>query len=229
LSSILLGMLVRDYDDISSNFSSLFYSCDFHFACEWMGKVITLVLIGAFIRNIHGSVCYENMVSRTKVRSCLEETCLGRCLTFFFSLFVLFGGPFFAGYCMTHHAIAISRSATGVSQRVVISGTVLTLVLFMPLAIYLLWDMLLWVARPEESDLGLDKTVNNWSKIDALTMIALLVVGCFQLVRTSHGYSFNFEFLAVAFVVIMTGVIVSDYYLNRHFYFPDELDRGKSV
>jgi purine-cytosine permease-like protein len=99
----------------------------------------------------------------------------------------------------------------------------------MPLAIYLLWDMLLWVARPEESDLGLDKTVNNWSKIDALTMIALLVVGCFQLVRTSHGYSFNFEFLAVAFVVIMTGVIVSDYYLNRHFYFPDELDRGKSV
>jgi hypothetical protein len=223
LSSILLGGLVNNFDLLKNNLAVLFTRGTLGIGADNIAQLTALVLIALFIRNIHGSVRYDDLITRTNLSPALEASLFGRFLIFIFSISALFLGPSLAGHYIVHHAVENVQLAVGTEVRL-ISGQTFTVILFLPFAVYFAWDCIMWVwesdGKVAESEL--DRTTYRWLVLDAIGIVLFLAMLVFDLLRRVHGRSFNYEIAALFFLLIGMVSIVGDYYFNREFYFPNE-------
>lgn len=222
ISGILLGALVRDFDDLRGNFTGLFATTAPHFADTFVAQLTTILLICVFLRNIHGSVRYDDAVEGSDFQTALEKNHFGRFVEFSFALAALFCGPSLVGHYIAHHAVV--RDPTGKEAlKVLLSGEQFAFLLFFPFAIYFVWDVLLWVGSDAKCDGSneMERVAYNWILMDCLGLACVLAIGYVELYQRGRGGHFNFEVWALTFSLVASAIVFGDYFLNRSFYFPE--------
>jgi hypothetical protein len=222
LSSILLGLIVQDFDALRRNFAWLFLQSETSIAADFVARVTAIAVIAMFLRNIHGAVRYDELLGKKTVLPSLDASTIGRVFSFACAVAALFLGPSLIGHMIIHHAGQdVIDPAT--HRPVPLGAHWYTLTLFFPFACFLVWDLMIWLLGTEKdkSTLMFEKTTLYWIKIDVSGLLAALILGAFALWRRLQ-HPFNYEFMAFSFLVIAAGIVVADYWLNREFYFPNE-------
>lgn len=224
LSGILLTVIVSDFDQLRTNFRALFLSQQQHYAVDILATTVTCTLIVVFIRNIHGSVRYDELISDSKsARLALDRSYVGRFVGFAFAIVALFCGPWIVDYFVAHHAFYDANAVKSTLIETPLSGSAFATVLFMPFAIYIVWDFLLWLLGTDgqECPAEVDNVAHHWMVLDAVTLIIVLTMGAVALFTSRGGGGADYELLTIGFIVISVVILVGDYWMNRSFYFPD--------
>lgn len=203
LSSVLLGALVREFDDLVSSLQQLFAKESLNISDEKFARATAIVLLVLFVRNIHSSSRYDE-VAGNGFSPGYERNYFGRVLTFCLALAGLFLGPSLVGHHLAKHTAGISEATFGT-------------ILFLPYVIYAFWDLLLWIFQTSWNGSCLEKVAYRWIVLDC---IGLLIVLAFVYAIVWSRSSGNTEFTAMCFLIVSAVLIVGDYYLNRDFYFP---------
>src|SRR5947209_16932948 len=135
LSSLVLGMMVRDYDKITKSFEC-FYQRQVPGGHSLLATVTTFLLFAVFFRNIHGSSVYDEWSERQPKRPPPRFECYrpGKVLTFLFLLATLFIAPAAAAHYFGEH-----DTLNGVSSLKVF------ILLFASFGLYLFWNICLWL------------------------------------------------------------------------------------
>ena len=222
LSSILLGLLVQDFDSLRLNFALLFRHSDVVLAADFAARITALMLIVVFLRNIHGAVRYDELLDRGRVKPNLDKTTRGRAFSFACAVSALFLGPSLVGHYIVHHAMIETSSPLG-RQSHPLSSHIFTTVLFLPFICYMAWDVMIWLLGHDErtADSRFERVTDTWARIDAVGLALIMMFGSLALWRSKY-HTFNYEFMALSFVAIAFVVVTSDYWFNREYYFPDE-------
>jgi hypothetical protein len=220
ISGVLLGTLVRDFDTLRMNLADLFSVTKPHFDVVAIGRATTVVLIAAFLRNIHGSAQYDQATEDMKVRPEFERTHRGRIFTFLFSLAALFGGPALIGHVVANHSVAKS-SNTQLTVMPLLSGEWFFVLMFFPFGVYIVWDALLWIWGEDTQETAIGPVLENWIWIDCLGLFVFIGFIGFELYQRGKGIPFNYELAALAYLAISSFIILADYCTNRSFYFPE--------
>jgi hypothetical protein len=215
LSSILLGIMVKDIDLMSKNLGT-FCHCDATGQDQHpVAFYAVVMLLAVFLRNIHGSVRYDGYAQENHCSSRIEQHLAGRVYVWLLSICALFLGPSLAGRRLAH--------GFGPGDSAVLLG----LVLFFPFVVYVVWDFTLWFAPIEERVVAtgqvkrhLEGVVRNWVKIDAMGILLVMVFVAYWLFVERLGEEFLRVCAASGFIVVAGAMVVADYYTNRHFYFP---------
>lgn len=219
ISGVILGTLLRDFDALRMNLADLFSVTRPHFGVVTVGRITTILLIAAFLRNIHGSARYDETVEQMSAPPQFERTHRGRILTFLFGLAALFCGPALVGHIIANHSVTKSLSLQ-VTITPLISGEWFCIVLFFPFAVYLVWDALLWIWSENTEEVAIARVLYSWIRIDCFGLSIFLAFAGFELYERAWKTPFNYELAAVAYIVISSLIIVVDYWTNRSFYFP---------
>ena len=225
LSGILLTSIVMDFDELHNNFATLFLSQGNYFAVGIVSRLATINIICLFIRNIHGSIRYDELVEKAKDRAVLDSTHSGRFFAFCFALGTLFFGPSIIDQYLGHHALVRAGNGNGGElAHEMMTGQVFATVLLLPFVIYIVWDLLLWMLGTMEPGDGseMDVVAYRWMVMDAVALILMQVFGLASLYRQWKNLPFNYEYATLGFMVISSSIVIGDYILNRRFYFPDE-------
>ncbi len=216
LSSVLLGLLVTDFDKVKCSVGQYIYddsallkglaspSCDTPLA-----RAVTFLLIAMFLRNIHGAARYDELAIGHRLPT-LERRVVGRVLTFAFSLAALFLGPFLAGHIFAWHP-SLTRSLPEFGFS-----------LFLPFVVYALWDLLLFLFADDSRDGNRvnEEVIVRWVKIDAIAFAFGIVVFFWDVDQRLHGAQITKEGIAITFLIVAGFVICADYLWNHRFYFP---------
>lgn len=217
LSSVLLGTLVRDFELLSDGLKKYFLSHNSPFFspyAENTATVTSIVLIVVYFRNIHASARYDEFIEKEKYVLQIDRKLKWRVVSFLLALLSLVGAPV-AGHILAHHLPD--------------KGDILLMVvfLFLPFAVYLVWDFILCLSDPEPSSAEAHREVEQiawkWLFIDAigLALVTILLVANLYL-EGLEGYrqSLPPEVVAGGFVLIAVVTVSYDYYKNHRLYFP---------
>jgi hypothetical protein len=216
ISSILLGALIRDIDDLRKSLG-LFIINSSRGSIEphdkdYLTLAISIVLVATFLRNIHGSARYDELIARRGYTPNLERRVGGRMWFFALGVAGLFLGPFFAGHQLAHHLAPEDWVGWP------------TFCLFFSFGIYLLWNMSLWLSDPDDGDASngpaVDVIVERWLKIDAVGILVIIVMFGYSLYLRAGGHRLSAALMALTFIVFGIVVTLADYVANREFYFP---------
>ena len=211
ISSVLLGIVIRDSDALTGALRRYFHNPpSVHTsAADAAAWLVPLVLTAVFVRNIHGSAQYDAHVENGFCPS-FERSGLGRFGTFLMALGGLFAGPFLADHLLSIHVDGLTGKEVGA-------------VLFCPILIYTFWDSFLWLAS-RDSSLDLALTMHEiawrWLAIDACAWIVVLGLGTVSLKARSKGLRVPADLSTICFLVVAIGTIFADYTWNAQFYFP---------
>jgi len=223
LLGILIGQLIKESDCISKNLFQYLnqHNVGNHAAtiANWAPVVLTIV----YLRNIHGSVAYDNMVKASDlVHPSYERFFLGRVMSSVFSLMALFVVPFCTEHVLEKGLLSHEQPSLLHSPSVV----ALVALAIGPILIYSIWDFALWLFA-SRAEGRLYDAVTNWVKIDGMLLL-VLIAGAIYL-RISHPgskgasklhwtYRPDLAILALGLIVVL--VIGVDYCVNAKFYFP---------
>jgi cytochrome bd-type quinol oxidase subunit 2 len=217
LSSVLLGVVVKDFELIRGNLIKFLDPKGSQFSptvCSYFAMIATVMLVLLLLRNLHGSARYDELIEKRGYPPHYERWLAGRFWAYFFAVAGLFGGPFFAGHRLANHLPPDYEVVKAAFP------------LFFPFVIYGIWDVVLWLSEPEskaieQTDVSLGEVALKWIKIDALALAlgtALLVYWVY--LEGKNEKLLPWQMLGV-FVLIACLVIVLDYSANRRFYFPE--------
>ena len=207
LSSILLGNLIRETDILTESLQHLFQKQHLFYAPGIVSGLTSIFLVASFMRNIHGSVCYETFASKTNLKSSLDASVRGRMVVFFLALGALFLGPASAEHHLAHHPTSGG-------------GFGFFTVLFLPFGVYYFWDLLLWLFPPDPENQEFERIVYRWVVIDGFILLFVLTFGIVSIYWKSVNRPFDYETTCLSFVVLAAATIVAVYSWNREFYFP---------
>src|SRR3982750_1760311 len=218
LSSILLGALIKDFDNVSHKLACLLH---FHktetAVAEQLADLTTVVLICVFLRNLHGSARYDELIKERNYHPSYEAHPLGRLTSFVLAVSGLFLGPLFVGHRLAYH-LPESYSLMW-----------LAIILFSPFAAYAVWDILIWLSEPEvSSDMAsprVEAIAHNWIKADAVVLVSGMAMLLYWIYLKGNKQEFDPSYLAIVFIVVAIAVIIFDYSRNLHFYFPTPASR----
>lgn len=216
LSSVLLGTLVRDFERLSDHLRDFFLSHNspfFSSHAENIATVTIIVLIGVYLRNIHASARWDDFVEKSHLTLKIDRKLRWRISSFILALLSLIGAPV-AGHIIGYHL------PTG--------GSIAWMVwpLFLPLAVYVIWDAVLFLSDPEPSSDGtrpqVEEIARKWVFIDALglALVTVLLGIKLYLEGKPNQQQIPPEVVAVGFVLIATGIVITDYLWNHRLYFP---------
>jgi hypothetical protein len=210
---VLVGLLVRDFHTLTSGLSNYFQSYQVaRERADWIAFSTAVTLIILFVRNIHGSARYDDYIGERKYLFSLDETVWKRFGAFFLTFLALFGGPISASHILSYH---LDNGA---------STFWLLLLLFFTLLIYAFWNFCLWVSEARRvSTLDsptMQDITHQWVKVDALAILFGAVLGLSVFALQIKKQKLAPDLIALGFVGIALFVIITDYYLNRYFYFP---------
>jgi hypothetical protein len=223
ISGVLLGVLVRDFDNLSGGFESLYRQEPRHFFDEAVAGATAFLVAIAFLRNIHGSARYDDFLKEQdkalqkqnkELSLASESTYFGRTTAFALALASLFFGPFWVNHEIANHA---SRTST---------KEFFTVILFFPFLIFAIWDFRLWFLEDDESQdwrRTLAEITHKWVRIDAIAILILLSYAALNLYLRTKGIivqgNENTELSSVVFLLTVSFMIVADYLVNKTFYF----------
>jgi hypothetical protein len=217
LSSVLLGVVVKDFELIKGNLTRFLDpkgdQLD-HTACSYLASFTTGMLIMLLLRNLHGSARYDELIEKRGYPPRYERWLMGRFWAYSFAVAGLFGGPFFAGHRLANHLPPDYEVVKAAFP------------LFFPFVIYGIWDVVLWLSEPEQksvgqTDVSLGEVALKWIKIDALALAlgaALLMYWVY--LEGKNQKLLPWQMLG-GFGLMACLVIVLDYISNRRFYFPE--------
>lgn len=216
ISSVLLGALVKDFDQLSGGLEKFFANHPRNSGyAGWVAMMTSLVLVAVFIRNIHASARYDDLAERTSYVPGLERTVGGRFIAFVLAIAGLFVAPVAA------HLLAFHLSPDTPLGFVFIA-------LFLPFLVYVIWDVALWLLdqdQPSEpNSVRMSEVSHRWLIIDGLCIIGVFLAALIYLLYGAEARSIPPEAIAVLFIIVATLTIAFDYYHNRHFYFPASTD-----
>ena len=212
ISSVLLGIVIRDSDELTTALNCHFFApgVEHTRAASLAASLAPLLLTALFVRNIHGSAQYDALVERRGYVLSFERSALGRFATFAMALGGLFAGPFLADHLLAHHANDLSE-------------LLILVVLFCPILVYTAWDVSLWLAAMEsklDRESGIHEIAWRWLVVDACAWTVVLGLIASGLKARSVGVRIPTDLSTLCFVVVATGTIFADYVWNAHFYFP---------
>ena len=220
LSSVLLGTLVRDFDSLSGGIKNFFLSHNSSFFSPYAPKIATftaIVLIGVYLRNIHASACYDDFIEARGYVLKIDRRLRWRITSFGLGLLSLFGAPV-AGHIIAHHLPDRGSRAW------------LTWCLFLPFAVYFIWDIILYLADPEPSSenahLEIEEISRKWLRIDAAGLFLVAILLIYNLYLEGYKQVLPTEVIAAAFILIAVGTIFADYLWNNRLYFPAYSERS---
>lgn len=223
ISGVLLGVLVRDFDTLVGGFASLYRQEHRHFFDDSVAGATAFLVAIAFLRNIHGSARYDDFLKEQdealkkqgqELSLASESTYAGRMTAFGLTLASLFFGPFWVSHEIANHA---SRAST---------KEFFTVILFFPFLVFAIWDFRLWFLEDDGAQ-GWKGTLTaityKWVCIDCIAIFLLLSYAALNLYLRSKGVivqgNENTEFSSLAFLLIVSFMIATDYLVNRTFYF----------
>jgi hypothetical protein len=209
LSSVLLGVLMRDFDDLRGSLVALFSKEPTHFLESEVALLTSIVLVVSFVRNIHGSALYDALLEEKEVALTYEGYTIGRVITFLMGLAGMFLGPFLVGHHVARHSGGISEQGLG-------------FILFLPFLVYAIWDFLVWFSDDSTASgkyRHIREIANNWVVVDSIALIMALVFGVATLFLRARKIDMNTELTAATYIVVAAWIIVGDYILNSSFYF----------
>ena len=214
LSGILLGIMVRDFDIMSKNLCAFCGGIPQNRIEYLVAFCAVLMLLAIFLRNIHGSTRYDEYIENEKCSSTIERKVGGRFFVWLLYIFALFLGPSLAG-----RRLALVEPTDSLGW--------LATILFFSLAVYIVWDFMLWFFPLEKTtgngrvERRLEDVVRNWVKIDVLAvLLGMVFVALYCFVALDCQENVQRLLVTVSFVVISCFMLVGDYWKNRHFYFP---------
>jgi hypothetical protein len=214
ISSILLGVLIRDIDDLRAALGGFIRArspMESQYS-DHLTLTMSIVLVATFLRNIHGSVRYDELIARRNYTPTLERHTIGRMWFFVLGVAALFLGPFFAGHQLAHHL----APADPLSWP--------TFCLFFSFGIYILWNISLWLSDPDDAAVSnspaVDVIVERWLKIDAVGILVIGVMFSYSLYLRASGRPLSAPLMALTFIIFGMVVTLGDYVANREFYFP---------
>jgi hypothetical protein len=220
LSSLVLGLMVRDVDNIVDGFNA-FYSTHPKQG-DFLAGSTAVLLIGVFFRNIHGSSVYDEWYTRRKMRPLpsFERYRLGKFLTLLLLLGTLFVAPALTAHYFVHHL----RDLTTLGVFVL---------LFMSFALYLAWNLLLWLPEDKYSDVGhvpeIADIALNWLRIDMGSAILVAFLGLYWVYNHDRQLPMPKTLVGCCFCCVAAWTIVADYWVNRSFYFPVHHEAGEDA
>ncbi len=214
LSSVLVGAIIKDFDKLRDGLSRWLGDGSttwWRSAAWWTGAM----LIALFVRNIHGSVQYDDWTAKTGFRSSMEKGTGGRALVFAFSIVGLFLGPF-----LPSHLFAYDFATPNPVPEV---GWAIG-VLFLSPAVYFLWDVMLFSGRSRGFGDGpqmheLHELLLRWCKID-LVAVGFSFFPLMYFYLTAKPWHLSPSTVGHDFILVAILIIVSDYAWNHSLYFP---------
>ncbi len=217
LSSVLLGIVIKDSDALTDALHKYFHDpLRTHTSvADTAAWLVPLVLTAVFVRNIHGSAQYDAHVDEGYSPS-FERNGLGRFGTFLMALGGLFAGPFLADHLLTAHAAGLTGKEIGA-------------VLFCPILVYTAWDASLWLASQNQSESAMNEIAWRWLVIDACAWVVVLALGTISLRERANGLHVPAELSTLCFLAVAVGTIVVDYVWNSQFYFPPSKSEPKVI
>ncbi|MBI1746442.1 MAG: hypothetical protein HYR55_07620 [Acidobacteria bacterium] len=212
LSSILLGLVVREWDGLCKNVDSILCHSNLLFQTVDLTFITCCILVITFLRNIHGSTQYDKFTENgAKYQPLFEDCAFGRFVALGFGVFALFFGPYFTAHMLAFH-----------SQPVEPTARALAFYLFLPFGIYLVWDLLLWLFERDQSQGDasmMPEVVNSWVRIDGGALLMGLATLFVYLWLSVHNRPFLAGYVIVSFDLIAVFILFSDYIRNHRFYF----------
>lgn len=210
LSSILLGLLIKDAQKLYAELSTYLQACGASAnRAESVGLTIAVLIIAGFFRNIHGSSQYDELLENTgsHFRPCYEKCLAGRIFCFLATLAALIVGPL----CALAIEWGILKGA---------KPTVFLILLFLPYIIYFCYDFILVVSLHEKSPIR--HPALGWLKLNSILVLFFLIYLLHVVKAGAVGGSISLHpgVIACAFIACAFIQILGDYSLNRHFYFP---------
>ncbi len=215
LSSVLLGTVVRDFEEISNgvyNFLNQKRGITLLVASqtEMLSTGIVVVLLAVYLRNIHGSAAFDTFVGDKAVPK-LERNVSGRVVLFLLMVSGLFITPILAHVLRFH--LHPGRLGT------------FFVILFLPIAVYSVWNFILWVNTGDEDEEDYDEDfaslADNWIRIDAVALLCVIILGIVYLFLDPFRNPVPPHIIGLAFISISMIVIISDYVWNHKIYFPE--------
>ena len=213
VSGLVLGLIVRDVDDITGNLHAFFYPKDFKTRGDRLAVITAVTLIALFLRNLHGSSVYDDWLARRGRTPVLERTRKGKVFTLCMLLTTLFVSPVLVAHLLSKHLSKLY------------SPTAMALLLFSSFAFYGLWNFFLWITDrdySESSEPGISDLALSWLRVDiiALSVIALFATRWVYL--SSIRQPIPTAAIGWCFCLVSTWTILADYVQNRGLYFPVE-------
>lgn len=216
LSSILLGILVKDFNVMTTELNKFFAPYQKIGHESSLSFLTVIVLIAVFFRNIHGNARYDDVREKTRCVIWFEQYPMGRFGTFFLAVAALFFGPSLAGQILAYH-LTPNDSIWALGP------------LFLPFLIYAFWDFWLLVSISEcrHSGLCLTDVVLKWNKLNAVGCLIFLICFAYTLILESNGVNISPMFICWVFIVIAVIIVGGDYFINHAFYFPSYNQENK--
>ncbi len=181
-----------------------------------VAKFAPILMVLLYLRNIHGSIRYDQLAKTEKFSPSYENCVFGRFMSWILSLSSLFVLPFWCEHVLE------KNGAGGYS------GTGLTLLLIGPILVYAVWNCLIWFSSDATSNSTslLDQVVTNWFRVDALCLAGFATGLVYWIYCKRRALTVDFDLLAVGVAGTVAGAIFLDYVLNRKFYFPSNTPVG---
>jgi hypothetical protein len=213
IASTMLGLSVREIDTMMKNLATYFSkhstaSFEDAYPIAWATGIVVIVL---FLRNLHGSACYDDYLSRhPKYVPSFERRTLGRVVAFFLTVCGLFLGPALAAHTLEHHMDGNT------------SVFAFAFVLFSSLIAYALFDLMLWLDPSREpASIPMRDIATRWLRTDAVGLILpMLLLPLYNIFLRASGRILLPQDVALIFVVCTLLMICVDYWSNATFYFP---------
>lgn len=211
LSSILFGLLIKDAQKLFFELSNYLNCCGVSPGwCKRLAVAISVLIIVGFFRNIHGSFQYDALLEDTSsdLRPAYEKCIAGRFCGFFATVVTLVAVPL----CVLMIEWGF-LSSSSVSHFIFI--------LFFPYGLYLIYDSILVCSLDANSPIRYPALGWLWLHI-TLAIGFLFCLPIFSQATDSEDWrALLTELIARVYIVAALIQIIGDYYLNRHFYFPD--------
>ena len=229
LSSILLGFAVREFDQMYKSIDS-FLRRDPYFAYfDWLPRLLAILVFALFIRNIHSSARYDEWLEENGYTPDFERSTLGRFVVMLMYVAGLFLGPFYTVHVFAEHADEFAGIKTQAIAGMYVPFTpllALFVALFLPVFVYVFWDVLLWLSRPPSRRVKVEPPLpilaHRWLMMDAITILVFLTLLGHSLYLYGKKPSESPSRVEVALTgaVLVVFILVWDYGKNRDFYFP---------
>lgn len=218
LLSVLVGQVVKESDEISQHLETYFASAPGPVVGAsaslrtFVAQYLPFLLVALYLKNIHASLQYDRCAHEAKYAPKLEKSTFGRSLTFAFSILALFVFPFWAEHELAKH-LNVSFSIYSLATF-----------LFGPFVIYLVWDGILFLERPDPTSTqhdALANVVHRWFKLDLAGLAAAGIAVLVGVVQVHNGFVVRPEYVALGFMILTLINVTVDYVVNARFYFSD--------
>jgi hypothetical protein len=220
LSSLVLGLMVRDIDDIIKGLQAFYYppvreenwgrtvAHD-----DLLASVTALALIALFFRNIHGSSAYDDWLATGGQTPRFEKHRIGKGVTFGMLLSTLFIAPALSVHEFARH-FGPQRSLESIS-----------VLLFASFWLYFIWNLCLWSFDGEYSETGKPTIADLalvWLRIDTVSIALVLGFGAICVYLGATKKPIPPESIGWCFCLVAFWTVIADYWYNRQLYFPDK-------